>query len=127
MRRGIGSYGDDDEAPSGSRSKEPVAVSLFVHKVLPASLLCSEHGKNDYQNRELVAGKIIPWSLITWPDEKERERFNSFRIIAHPRPEAFTFAVPEWLAARHGLLAMTNEQKKTEAGNSRHSGKKGLI
>jgi hypothetical protein len=72
--------------------------------VLKASLLCSEHGKRNYVNGELVGGKVVPWSLITWPDEKQRELFRKFEIVRNPEPQAFTFAVPEWFAYKNGLI-----------------------
>lgn len=101
-RRGIGSY-DEDDADTRSISKESVEVSLFVHKVLPKSLLCSEHGRRDTINGELVGGKVIPWSLIEWPDAQLR-KFRNFELIASPRPEVFNFQLPQWFAKKSGLI-----------------------
>lgn len=102
MRRGLGSYDESDDDPRG-RIK-PFEVNLFVHKILGKSLLCSEQGKQDYLNGQLVKGKIVPWSLIIWPKEGEREKFRSFELIKSPSPEQFTFAVPEWFAHKNGLI-----------------------
>lgn len=101
-RRGIGSYDDDDD--TDTRSKKPVEVELFVHKRLPKSLLCSEHGRNDYQNRELVKGKVIAWQCITWPDKREREKLRAWEAENTRRPITLTFAVEEWLAYEKGLI-----------------------
>lgn len=101
MRRGLGSYGDDD---ADTRIKRAVEVSLFVHKRLPKSLLCSEHGKNDYQNRELVKGKIIAWQCITWPDEREENKLNAWLAENSRKPILLNFAVEEWLAYEKGLI-----------------------
>lgn len=99
-RRGIGSY-DEGDTRGG---KSAVEVSLFVHKVLPKSLLCSEHGRQDFSNGELVKGKIIPWSLITWPDDRQLTAYRNFAILQSPDPAVFTFAVPEWFAHKNGLI-----------------------
>lgn len=97
---------DDPRSDTRRGGKEPVEVSLFVHKENLKSLLCSEHGENRYLNGRLVDGKIVGGTLITWPDDKQLAAFRRWQVspLSRRQPVCLTFAVPEWFAMQEGLI-----------------------
>lgn len=97
---------DDPRSDEPRGGREPVEVSLFIHKELKASLLCSEHGEKRYLNGNLVDGHILPFGEITWPDEEQLETFRKWQMRAERdrEPIPLTFAIPEWLAKKRGLI-----------------------
>jgi hypothetical protein len=92
---------------SASRDRSKIEIPLFVHKLTKAALLVSELGRIG-PDGNVLSGTFLPLSEIEFPDGEEArlERWDASGgpLFAATPVLQLNLLVPEWLAAREGLI-----------------------